>query len=185
MHLAGEDGVAAFGAQLYISYFFTAVFLGYALGSAPIISFNAGAGTLAELDSVFRKSLVLNALAGLVLAGLCLALAGPLAACYAGYDQALCALARRAIALLSPMFLIGWVNIWGSAFFTAIGRGLASGLIASLRTLVFGSLAVLCLPKVLGLDGVWLGESCAELACLGVTCLLLVRARRDARPSRA
>ena len=179
MHLAGEDGVAAFGAQLYISYFFTAVFLGYALGNAPIISFNAGAGTLAELDSVFRKSLVLNALAGLVLAGLCLALAGPLAACYAGYDQALCALARRAIALLSPTFLIGWINIWGSAFFTAIGRGLASGLIASLRTLVFGSLAVLCLPKVLGLDGVWLGGSCAELACLGVTCLLLVRARRE------
>ncbi|MBR5050350.1 MAG: hypothetical protein IKX75_03320, partial [Desulfovibrio sp.] len=179
MRLAGEDGVAAFGAQLYISYFFVAVFLGYALGSAPLVSFNFGAGTHAELANVFRKSLVLNALAGLVLAGLCLALAGTLAACYAGYDEALCALAARAIRLLAPMFLVCWVNIWGSAFFTAIGQGLASGLIAGLRTLVFGSLAVLLLPEALGLDGVWLGWCAAELACLGVTCPLLVRARRD------
>ena len=179
MRLAGEDGVAAFGAQLYISYFFVAVFIGYALGSAPLVSFSFGAGTHAELANVFRKSLAVNALAGLVLAGLCLALAGPLAACYAGYDEALCALAARAIRLIAPMFLICWVNIWGSAFFTAVGQGLASGLIAGLRTLVFGSLAVLLLPEVLGLDGVWLGWSAAELACIGVTCPLLVRARRE------
>ena len=175
--LAGEDGVAAFGALMYASYFFIAVLLGYALGSAPIASFHFGAGSRRELANVFRRSLVLNALAGLALAGLCFALAEPLAAFYAGYDGALCALTARALRLFAPMFLVCWINVYGSSFLTAIGCGLASGAVASLRTLAFGSLAVLLLPEALGLDGVWLAWGAAETATAFASVFLLARAR--------
>ncbi len=156
LRLAGEDGVAAFGAIMYLSCFFNAVLQGFALGSAPLASFNFGAGSRRELANVFRKSVVLNAAASLVLAGLCFALAEPLAALYTGYDGGLYALTSHALKLYSPMFLICWVNTYGASSLTALGRSLASAAIASLRTFAFGMLAIILLPELLGLDGVWL-----------------------------
>ncbi|MCR5257417.1 MAG: hypothetical protein K6E40_04600, partial [Desulfovibrio sp.] len=178
LRLAGEDGVAAFGAIMYLSCFFIAVLHGFALGSAPLASYHFGAGSRRELANVFRKCAVLNAVASLVLAGLCFALAEPLAAIYTGYDGGLYALTAHALKLYAPMFLLCWVNTYGSSFLTALGRGLASIAIASLRTLVFGSLAIMLLPELLGLDGVWLAWGAAELATILATVFLLARERR-------
>ena len=56
MEAAGENGVAAYGIIMYVDIIFMTLYLGYSLGSAPIVSFHYGAGNHAELKNLCRKS---------------------------------------------------------------------------------------------------------------------------------
>jgi len=169
MGLVGERGVAAYGIIMYVMFVFTAIFFGYAMGTAPLVGFHYGAGNRDELRNLFRKSLTLVLLAGAVLTALAELAAGPLVAVFAGYDPDLLALTTRGFRIYALSFLLMGVPAWGSSFFTALSNGLVSAAISFLRTLVFETGAVLLLPLVLGLDGVWLSIVVAETAALIVT----------------
>ncbi|MDE7183299.1 MAG: MATE family efflux transporter, partial [Lachnospiraceae bacterium] len=169
MRYIGEDGVAAYGIIMYVSFIFAAIFIGYSIGSAPVIGYHYGAGNYTELKGLFRKSLFLIALWNAVLTILAVFTAKPLAQIFVGYDADLTALTRRALAMYSVSFLFMGHNIFGSAFFTALGNGVVSAAISFLRTLLFQVAAVLLLPLLLGLDGIWLAIVAAELLALIVT----------------
>ena len=169
MRLVGESGVAAFGVIMYVAFVFTAIFYGYSMGSSPLVGFHYGAENRGELKSLFRKSLVLVVGAGVVLSALAELLSGPLVTVFAGYDPDLFALTVHGFRLYSLSFLLMGVTVWGSAFFTALSNGMVSAAISFLRTLVFETGAVLLLPLLLGLDGIWLSAVAAELAALTVT----------------
>ncbi|MCQ5130522.1 MATE family efflux transporter [Butyricicoccus faecihominis] len=177
MSVAGEDGVAAYGVIMYVNFIFAAMFLGYAIGSAPVISYHYGAANHAELKNLFRKSLTIVALAAFTLTIVAEALAAPLATVFVGYDAGLMELTRHGFRLYALSFLMNGFNIFGSAFFTALGDGLVSALISFLRTLLFQVAAVLLLPLVFGVDGIWLAIVAAELLALLVTAWFLVRKR--------
>ncbi len=178
IRLAGEDGVAAYGAIMYVSFIFAAIFIGYAIGSAPVISFHYGAEHKGELRSLLRKSTVLNGLAGAAMAALAIAVSAPLSKIFVGYDQELCALTVRGFRLYAISYLLCGFNIFGSSFFTALNDGLTSALISFLRTLIFQCASVLILPVFLKMDGVWLAISVAEIAALAVTVILLGKNRK-------
>ena len=169
MGLVGEAGVAAYGIILYVMFVFTALYYGYAMGAAPLVGFHFGARNRKELQSLFRKSIVLLLGAGVILTALAEAVSGPLTAVFAGYDADLFALTLRGFRLYALSFLLMGMSVWGSAFFTALSNGLVSAVISFLRTLVFETGAVLLLPLVLGLDGIWLSGLAAEIASLAVT----------------
>lgn len=175
MRLIGEDGVAAWGVVMYVSFIFIAIFLGYSVGVGPVIGFHYGAGHHDELRSLLRKSLVIIGCTSLVLTALSEAVTRPLTAIFVGYDAELWALTRRAFAIYSFSFLICGFNIFGSAFFTALGNGGVSAAISFLRTLVFQIITVLLLPMFWGLDGVWSAIVVAEGLALAVTIWFLVR----------
>ncbi len=177
MRLIGEDGVAAWGVVMYVSFIFIAIFLGYSVGVGPVIGFHYGAGHHDELRSLLRKSLVIIGLTSLVLTVLSEAVTRPLTAVFVGYDAELWALTRRAFAIYSVSFLICGFNIFGSAFFTALGNGAVSAVISFLRTLLFQVMTVLLLPLFWGLDGVWAAIVVAEGLALVVTAGFLVRLR--------
>lgn len=175
MHYIGEDGVAAYGIIMYVSFIFTAIFIGYSIGSAPIIGYHYGAGNHAELKSLFRKSLCLITLWNIILTALAILTAQPLAKIFVGYDIGLTELTTRALALYSLSFLFMGYNIFGSAFFTALGNGVVSAAISFLRTLLFQIAAVLILPLLLGIDGIWLAIVVAELLALIITVYFFVK----------
>lgn len=178
MRLAGEDGVAAYGVLMYVNFIFLAIFIGYTIGTAPIISYHYGAENRDEVKNVLGKSLKLMALAGVAMLALAWLLATPLAAIFVGYDAGLMAMTRRAFHICSFMFLVAGVNIFGSSFFTALNNGVVSALISFLRGLVFQVLAVIFLPIVLKLDGVWLAVVVAELCAFLVTAAFLLGKRK-------
>ncbi len=178
MRFAGENGVAAYGTIMYVNFFFVAVFIGYSIGTAPVVGFHYGAQNQEELRNVFRKSLRLIFFAGIVMTVLGLLLSGVLAKVFVGYDSELMELTKRGFRIYCSAFLIMGFNIYGSAFFTALGSGLVSALISFLRTLVFQVMAVLLLPVFLGLDGIWLAILAAELLALIVTGSLLAGRRK-------
>lgn len=178
MRLAGEDGVAAYGAIMYVSFIFAAIFIGYSLGSAPVVSYHYGAENTEELHSLLVKSSAVVGLAGAAMAALGAAVSAPLAKLFVGYDPALYLLTVRGFRLYALSYLLCGFNIFGSSFFTALNNGLASAAISFLRTLVFQCASVLILPLFLDVDGVWLAITVAEASALAVTAVLLAANRK-------
>ena len=178
MALAGEDGIAAYGVMMYVGFVFVAVFIGYSIGSAPIVGFHYGAGNHKELKSLLRKSVTLTVLAGVCMLGLSAALSTPLSKVFVGYDAGLYELTRRGFLLYSLSFLFAGFGIFGSSFFTALGNGGISAAISFLRTLVFQVAAVLILPIFLDVDGIWLSVTAAEVLATAVTAALLFGMRK-------
>ena len=169
LRLAGENGVAAYGVIMYAAFLFVAVFVGYAVGSAPIVSFHYGARNHAEVHNLYQKSLRLIAVVAVSMTAVSMVLIPFVARIFVGYDTQLLALTSRAFRLYALSFLIMGFNVYASSFFTALGDGVTSALISFLRTLLFQLAALLLLPALWGIDGVWLAVTAAELAALAVT----------------
>ena len=178
MEYAGENGVAAYGVIMYVNFIFVAVFLGYSIGSAPIIGYNYGAGNSPELKNVFKKSIGFNIFAGILMCTAAVMLSGILAGIFVGYDADLYEMTRKGFAIYSLSFLVMGLNIYGSSFFTALGNGLVSALISFLRTLLFQIVAVLILPIIFELNGIWMSIIVAEIMALIVTVSLLAANRK-------
>ena len=179
MKFAGENGVAAYAAIMYVNFIFIAIFLGYSIGSAPIISYHYGAGNHGELKNLYKKSLQLVGSWGIVLFVLAQLLATPLAKLFVGYDSTLLAMTQIGFRIYSLVYLINGFNIFGSSFFTALNNGVVSAVISFLRTLVFQIGAVLILPVVFGgINGIWSSVTVAELLTLCITITFFVLQRR-------
>lgn len=178
MQIAGENGVAAYGAIMYLSFAFVSMFIGYSVGSAPLISFNYGAQRHGELKNLLKKSLVLISCAGAALAAIGIVFAPVVAGIFVGYDADLLALTSHGMRLYSISFLLSGFNIFGSAFFTALGNGLISALISFFRTLLFQVGAVLLLPMILGVNGIWFAVTAAEILTLAFTVTFLLTHRK-------
>ncbi len=170
MKYAGESGVVAYGVIMYTNFIFVAVFIGYAVGTAPIIGYHYGAGNRAEMHNVFEKSIRLNVIAGAIMTMVAIGAAGLLAGIFVSYDQVLLDLTKRGFVIYSLSFLVMGLNIYGSSFFTALGNGLVSAIISFLRTLLFQVVAVLMLPIFWGVDGIW----CAIVVAEGVAFLVTI-----------
>ena len=175
---AGQDGIAAYGVLMYVSMIFQAIFVGYAVGVAPVIGYHFGAKNTGELSGLLKRSLMMIAVcaAAMFAAGECLS--APLSRMFVGYDLGLFAMTKHAFAIFSFSFQFTGFSIFGSSFFTALNDGLTSALISFLRTLVFQVAAVLLLPLIWQLDGIWLSIVGAEAMALIVTALFLIQKRK-------
>ena len=173
LRFAGENGVAAYGVLMYVQFIFIAIYIGYAVGSAPIVSFHFGAENHAELKSMLKKSAALTAAAGAILTVAAYLLAEPLAKVFVGYDAELLQMTVHAFRLFSLTFLISGFNIFISSFFTALNNGAISAAVSFLRTLIFQMLAVLILPNLFGVDGVWWSIAAAEIPAFAVSLAFL------------
>ena len=181
MRYAGEDGVAAYGTIMYVDFIFLAIFIGYATGVAPVISYHYGAGNKKELNNLLKRSGVLIAIASLAMLLSSELMAAPLAGIFVGYDAELLAMTVHAYSIYAISFLFCGFSIFGSAFFTALGDGFISAVIAFLRTLVFESACVLILPLIFGLNGIWSAIIVAEGMSVIVSLSFLVAKRKRYR----
>lgn len=178
---AGEDGVAAYGVLMYVSLIFQSVFIGYSVGTAPIIGYQYGAQNYSELKGLRKKSLTLIGIFAVVMFALSSLLARPLSFIFVGYDEALLNLTVRAFSIFSFSFLFSGFAIFGSSFFTALNNGLISAAISFMRTLVFQIAAVLIFPLFWQVDGIWLSIVAAEVMAVTVTLIFMQVNRKKYR----
>lgn len=176
---AGENGVAAYGVLMYVNMIFLAAFIGYSIGTAPVISYHYGAGNYAELKGLLRKSLLIILVIAVGMVALALALGSPLSRLFVGYDDELLELTKRAFSIFSFSFLFSGFAIFSSCFFTALNDGVTSAAISFLRTLVFQIAAVLLLPKLIDIDGIWLSIVVAEIMAVAIAAVFLKIKRND------
>lgn len=178
LRLSGQNGVAAYGVLMYVEFIFAAVFIGYAIGCAPIISYHFGAGNHGELKNLLKKSVLLMGVGGLAMVGIAQALAIPMARLFVGYDDVLCQMTVHAFRISTVAFALVGFNIFNSSFFTALNDGAVSAIISFLRTFVFKLSAVLLLPMIWELDGIWWAGVAAEICAFGVGLAFLLGKRK-------
>ena len=178
---AGEDGVAAYGVVMYAAFVFLGVFMGYSMGSSPILGYHYGAENVEEMRSLLKKSLILLGTAGLVLTTVAVAFARPLSAFFVGYDKGLLDMTTRAFAICAVPFLFMWFNMYTSSVFTALNDGLVSAIISFVRSLLLPVVCIIFMPMVWKLDGVWYSLVGSEVLALAVSLTLLLRGRKKYR----
>lgn len=176
---AGEDGVAAYGVIMYVNFIFIAIFIGYSISTSPVIGYHYGAQNHSELHNLLRRSLVLIGTFAVILFGAGQLMAGTCAEIFVGYDPQLKAMTVEAFRIYAVSFLLCGFNIFGSAFFTALNNGLISAVISFMRTLIFEVGAILLLPLIFGLNGIWSAIIVAEVAAVTLTTFFIVYKRKD------
>ncbi|MBO5277434.1 MAG: MATE family efflux transporter [Clostridia bacterium] len=175
---AGDDGVAAYGVMMYVSMIFSAVFIGYAMGTAPLVSYHDGAENHEELKGILKRSLIVIGVCGVVMLAFAELLAAPLAKLFVGYSEELTAMTVNGFRMFAICFPFMGYAIYFSSFFTALNDGLTSALISFLRTLVLQLGAVYLLPLAMGLNGIWLSVAVAEFAAVVFSVVFMLLKRK-------
>ena len=178
MKYAGSDGVVAYGIIMYVSFIFSGTYMGYSIGSAPIVGYHYGAENKEELKSLLKKSLKLLTVTSIVMTVIGELLAKPLAGIFVSYDANLLDMTTNAIRIFSISYLISGINIFASSFFTALNNGVVSAAISFLRTLLFQIAMIFILPLIWGLNGIWIAVVFAEVLALIVSITFLVVNRK-------
>lgn len=174
--LVGDDGVAAYGSIWYIAMIFFSIFMGYAVGSAPLMAYNYGAKNKPEMRNLFKRSLIIIGVTGLTMFALSEALAYPFIKLF-GYEEALFLMTLRGFRITSVSLIFVGFNIYGSALFTSLNNGLVSALISFMRTIVFQISAVMVLPIFWGIDGVWSAGIVSDFLALMLALTFIIALR--------
>lgn len=164
MKYFGEYGVSAYGVILYVNFIFISSFIGYSIGTAPIVSYHYGAKNKEELHSILKKSIVIITVSSLIMFGVSFLFAEPISHLFVGYDPDLLALTVKEMDIYAFTYLFIGYCIYASDFFTALNDGVTSAIISFLRLIVFEIGLLYLLPYLFGGDTIFLST--------GIACLL-------------
>lgn len=178
MKYIGTNGVVAYGIIMYTGFIFSGTYIGYSLGSAPVISYHYGAGNKKELKSLFKHSIILLVISSVIMTLLAEVLAKYLAGIFVSYDKQLLELTTTAIRIYSVSYLISELNIFASSFFTALNNGFVSAAISFLRMFLFQIIMILLLPVIIGINGIWIAVTAAESLALVVSVVFVIINRK-------
>lgn len=178
MKYIGTNGVVAYGIIMYVGFIFVGTYMGYAVGSAPVISYHYGAGNKDELKNLFKRSLTIIIVSSVVMTLIAEIIAGYLAGIFVSYDNNLLELTTEAIRIYAVSYLISGINIFASSFFTALNNGVVSAVISFMRMFVFQIVMILLLPVVLGINGIWTAVIAAEVLSVVISVMFLVKNRK-------
>ena len=174
----GEDGVVIYGMLMYVSLIFSAMFVGYSNGIGPVIGYHFGAQDHRELKNLRKRSLMIIGLSSVSMFVLSEILAHPFSAMFLHGTEKLLPYAVHAFRIVSVAYLFTGMAIFGSAFFTALNNGQVSALISFMRNFVFELGAVILLPILFGIDGIWYSVVFAELMSAAAGGIFMVALRK-------
>lgn len=172
----GKAGVAAYGSIGYIAMIFFSIFMGFSVGSAPLMGFNYGARNKEEMRNLFKKSMIIMGIGGLLMFGLSEALSWPFIKLFK-FEPVVFDMALRGFRIYAFVFITAGICIYASSLFTSLNNGLISAMISFSRSVIFQITAVMVLPIFWGLDGVWSAACIAEIfsIIISVTCIICFR----------
>ncbi len=169
MSIAGDAGVAAISVILYIQMFQNAIYTGYTLGASPIIAFKYGEGNHKGLHKIVMQSFKIISVASVLVIALTLLFSDEAVGIFISRDSATFEMAKNGLLLFLPAYLFMGFNIFFSAMFTSLSNGKVSATISVLRSLVFIVIALLTLPQIFNINGVWLAVPVAEFLAIIVS----------------
>lgn len=186
LYIVGQIGVSAYGSIGYVNTIFAAIFMGYSIGIAPVISYKYGEGDTKELKYLFKKSMIIIGVVSVAMTLLAEALAMPVATIFSKGNEELINMTVIGFVIYAISFLFKGFNTFGSAFFTALNDGFVSGVLSILRALVFSIGTVLILPIVFyycygpdtALLGIWWSVNYSEFFALIVTIIFMIKKKK-------
>ena len=171
MKFFGEDGIAAVTIIMYIYYFFISFYMGIAVATAPIVSYNAGSRNHKKIKETTRYSFITIALSSVLILAVSLLCGKQIIHLFVDGGNVF-TLTWDGLKLFSPVFLFIGLNVFLSGYFTALGNGFISALISSLRSLILVVVFILILPNIIGVSGVWITMPLAEATTIFIAIYL-------------
>jgi len=178
MAIVGEKGVAAISAILYLQFIFVAVFFGFVSGIAPLVSYNYGAHNRDNIKKLYGLAFKIVLIFSVVMFALAEITTEFLVWVFASKDPILSELMVYGFRIIAISVLFTGVNVFASGFFTALNNGVISALISVLRTFVLEAGALILLPELFGIDGVWWALPTAEILASAVADCMLIKYRK-------
>lgn len=162
MKLLGSDGVSALTIVLYGQFLITAVFLGFSTGVAPIISYHYGANNQSVIRDIVKYSSKCIIISSIIMYILSVIGSKLIVGIFAPIGSNVYNIGYKGFLIFSLSFLITGINIFASAMFTAFSNGKISAILSFFRTFIFIIAGIVFLPKIFGVNGVWLSVPVAE-----------------------
>jgi putative MATE family efflux protein len=175
LRIAGADGVAAITIIQYAQFLLISCFMGFSQGVAPVISFNYGSRNYPQLRQIFRVSMICIGIASLVIVTGSEVLGSRIAGVFAPEGSSVYRLANYGMAVFSTNFLFAGFNTYASIMFSAFSNGKISSILSFIRSFALILIALLLLPPLCGITGVWLAIPVAEAGCFVLTLYYLKR----------
>jgi len=177
--LGGAEAQAAAGVMFAGMGIFSALFVGYSAGVAPIISYNYGKGDKDNLRKSFSNSIRLIGLLSVIAMVLAFFSTGLLLRVY----DIPSGIPIHDMAVTGFRFIIGGFifmgfNTFASMFFTALNNGVVSSLLSLFRTLIFSVIAFMTLPSLFDLTGAWAAVPTAEILGIIVTIVFFIAMKK-------
>ena len=174
----GEDGVAAVTIIMYVLMFASSLYTGYSYGVAPMLSFYYGEQNHEKLKRLVAVSMRVIAGISLVTVAASFLLTEPLVSVFARPDNPVFGLAVTGNRICTVALLFIGFNIFASGMFTALSNGVVSAVLAFSRSFVFMMITMIALPRILGVNGIWLATPAAELMALALSAFLFLKYRK-------
>lgn len=174
----GEHGVAAITIIMYVLMFATSLYTGYSYGVAPMISFYYGEQNYEKLKKLVRTSLKMICVIAVAALVVSIVVTEPLVSIFVRPDNPVYGLAVTGNRICSFAIIFIGFNVFASGMFTALSNGLISAVLAFSRSFVCMVIAMLVLPAVLGVTGVWLATPVAEFAALVLSLFMFLKYQR-------
>ena len=178
MNLVGEKGVAAISAILYLQFVFVAIFIGFTSGLGPLVSYNYGAGNRDNIKKIFSFALKFTLIFSAAMVAAAEIFNRPLTMIFASKDPVLAEIMINGFAILAVSIFFSGICILASGFFTALNNGKVSALISFMRTFALQAGALILLPMMWGLTGVWLALPVSEVLSAVIAASLLIKYRK-------
>ena len=174
----GEDGVAAITIMLYIQFLLNAAYLGFTSGVSPRISYNYGRQDEKQVENLFKYSLIIICVFGIVTFFMSRAMSEILISLFAEKGSSLFDISHNGFMIFSMAFLVAGINIFGSGMFTAFSNGKISAILSLMRTFVFFLTGIFILPRIMGVNGVWLVVPFAEVSTMIVSLTFMYKYKK-------
>lgn len=174
----GEDGVAAITIMLYIQFLLNSAYLGFTSGVSPRISYNYGRQDEKQVENLFKYSLIIICVFGLVTFFMSRAMSEILISLFAEKGSSLFDISHNGFMIFSIAFLVAGINIFGSGMFTAFSNGKISAILSFMRTFVFFLMGIFILPRIMGVNGVWLVVPFAEVSTMIVSLTFMYKYKK-------
>ncbi|QYE96708.1 MATE family efflux transporter [Paraclostridium sordellii] len=180
MNEAGEAGVAAFTSINYIAQFGISAMLGVYDGISPIISYNYGSQNNSRVYSILKLGYIVTLIIGIIIFIALFFFGEEIVMLFIQGNNNILNLASIGAKVYAFAFIMNGFNIVNSGYFTSIGNAMASVVVAASRGLVFIFIGMSILPKIFGINGVWMSVAFAELSTLFIVYYLIKKEQKQA-----
>lgn len=181
MRLLGENGVAAITIVIYTQFLLSALYIGFSMGVAPIISYNYGKQDEKQLKNVFSISMRFILFISISVFAIAFIFGSPLVCIFSEKGTSVYEIARKGFLIFPFSFLFSGLNIFTSATLTALSNGKLSAILSFLRTFGLITVLLLILPNLFGVMGVWFAVPIAELLTMIVALIFLNQSRINSK----
>ena len=169
----GDMAIGAYGIMSALGILFAMLILGLAQGMQPIAGYNYGARNFSRVKEVFKYTVIYSTVISVIAWLICEIFPRQIASLFTT-EEALIKMAADGLMIYMAAFPLVGIGMVTGNFFQSIGNAGRAIFMSSTRQMLYLIPAVLLLPYVFGLNGVWIAAPLSD-ALAAITAVILLK----------